>query len=198
MVSIDGRWRFSGDGLNPDRKFIVAAGVGGIEIKGMLLDAMGGPGTDPPRVLINNGATLATSIRYIGNHSTYDDNGATKTHPIKSVLGAGVSNSWYLHGNTFGSSVNRWFDSDGVSGTATIADAATSVAVVFDEAEPDANYRIEVQIVSKSGAAAAGSNRITELTSITASGFTINVEAAPGAGTSRTFSWRIYRYPVNT
>jgi hypothetical protein len=69
----------------------------------------------------------------------------------------------------------------------------TSVAsVTFATAETDTNYRIVMTVNDVTGAAAAGSNRVKYITKTT-SGFTVTLEAAPGAGCDTTFSWMIFR-----
>lgn len=70
---------------------------------------------------------------------------------------------------------------------------ATSVAsVTFATAEVDANYRVQMTVNDVTGAAAAGSNRVKSISKTTA-GFTVTLEAAPGAGCDTTFSWMIFR-----
>jgi len=77
-------------------------------------------------------------------------------------------------------------------GTATVSEANTSIAVTFAAAEPDTSYFLAVTPISKSGAPAAGSNRVDHIDKTTG-GFTLHVETAPGVGTSVTFDWTLTR-----
>lgn len=77
-------------------------------------------------------------------------------------------------------------------GTVTVVDAATTGAVTFTTAETNSSYYLSVTPVSKTGSPAAASNRVSEIAK-TGSGFTITVEAAPGAGTTRVFDWVLIR-----
>lgn len=74
------------------------------------------------------------------------------------------------------------------SGSATLADASTSVAVTFGTAMADTNYRVVAVRTAVSGAPAASSDAVASIAK-TASGFTLTAKAAPGAGTSVTFDW---------
>ena len=74
-------------------------------------------------------------------------------------------------------------------GTATISDVATTVAVTLDYAQPNATYGIIARVNALSGSPSAASLRQPWVSSRTATGFTLNVEAAPGAGTSVTIRW---------
>ena len=91
---------------------------------------------------------------------------------------------------------------DGISGSSVQCNnfggglyflAGTSVAsVTFSTPEPDANYRVQMTVNEVTGAAAAGSNRVKSIAKTTA-GFTVTLEAAPGAGCDTVFSWMIFR-----
>jgi hypothetical protein len=77
-------------------------------------------------------------------------------------------------------------------GTLTISDANTTATNTFSTNETDGSFQVVLTAKSSSGAVAAGSNRILSYTTAT-TGFTITVEAAPGPGTSVTFSWILIR-----
>lgn len=74
------------------------------------------------------------------------------------------------------------------SGSVTIADANTTGAVTFVTPMADANYRVVAVRTGASGVIAASSDVVASVTK-TATGFTLTVKAAPGAGTSVTFDW---------
>lgn len=77
-------------------------------------------------------------------------------------------------------------------GTAMVSEGNTSIVVTFAEEEPDAEYYLDATPITKSAAPAAGSNRVDHIDKTTA-GFTLHVEAAPGAGESVTFDWILMR-----
>lgn len=77
-------------------------------------------------------------------------------------------------------------------GTASIVDANTNVAVTFPTAEVDATYYVTAVAVGVTGAPAAGSKRIFISAKLN-TGFTINSEVAPGAGTSVIIDWIMVR-----
>jgi hypothetical protein len=79
-------------------------------------------------------------------------------------------------------------DRKNLRGTVTISNAATTGAVSFGSAEPDANYKVWLCVNSETGAPAAASRRCW-VSGIGTGGFTVNLEAAPGAGTSVTVAW---------
>lgn len=70
--------------------------------------------------------------------------------------------------------------------------AASTATVTFATAEADANYRVQTTVNDVTGAVAAGSNRVKSIAKTT-TGFTVTLEAAPGAGCDTTFSWMIFR-----
>lgn len=77
-------------------------------------------------------------------------------------------------------------------GFVIIADAATTSAVTFTDNEVDNAYFIVCSIAGVTGAVAAGSLN-SYITAKATSGFTINLEAAPGAGTSVQVNWIMIR-----
>lgn len=79
-----------------------------------------------------------------------------------------------------------------VDGTVTVAETATGATVTLDTAQADTDYTIFIQAQSSSGAAAAGAFAIASKTYGTG-GFSFTLVAAPGAGTSVTFDWRLIR-----
>jgi len=80
------------------------------------------------------------------------------------------------------------------SGTITISDAAaTGAGTAFSAAQPDTNYVVLMQPVeAATGSPAAGAYRVQSIAKTTA-GFTITLEAAPGAGTSVTYRYLVHR-----
>jgi len=77
-------------------------------------------------------------------------------------------------------------------GLVQVTGANTSATVTFTTAEPNATYFIVATPVELINTPAAGSNRVTSITK-TASGFTINVEVAPGGTGIVTFNWIMVR-----
>ena len=77
-------------------------------------------------------------------------------------------------------------------GLVQITDTNTSATVTFSSAEPNATYYIVATPVSVTGTPATGSNRVTTISKST-TGFTINVEVAPGSTNSVTFNWIMVR-----
>ena len=77
-------------------------------------------------------------------------------------------------------------------GLVQVTGVNTSATVTFTTAEPNANYFIVATPVELTNTPAAGSNRVTNI-SKTASGFTINVEVAPGGTGIVTFNWIMVR-----
>jgi hypothetical protein len=78
-------------------------------------------------------------------------------------------------------------------GTVLIADANTNAAVTFATAEPDANYQVWLTIAARTGAPAAGAYIPIPTTALATTGFTVNLTAAPGAGTDVTYNWLVIR-----
>jgi len=77
-------------------------------------------------------------------------------------------------------------------GTVTVSNTDTEGTVTFAEAQDDATYEIVLTASAETGTPAAGSATVTKQAK-TASGFTITLEAAPGASNSVTFSWILRR-----
>jgi pectate lyase-like protein len=77
-------------------------------------------------------------------------------------------------------------------GSIIISGTNSSGTVIFQTAEPDANYFLTVTPTTINGSPAAGSNRVKSI-SKTATGFTILLEAAPGEEKSVTFDWHLVR-----
>jgi hypothetical protein len=77
-------------------------------------------------------------------------------------------------------------------GFADISGAATTSVVTFGSAEPTAAYSIHLTVMDLSGAPAANSRiAYADATSRSTAGFTINLVAAPGVGTSVRVHWMI-------
>lgn len=77
-------------------------------------------------------------------------------------------------------------------GQVTISAAATTAAVTFGTAEADANYRIGRLTVTPGAGFAAGSTRAYVTGKLT-TGFTINLEVAPGGAVANLVDWGIER-----
>jgi hypothetical protein len=77
-------------------------------------------------------------------------------------------------------------------GLVQVTGVNTSATVTFTLAEPDNNYFIVATPVQLTNTPAVGSNRVTSITKTT-SGFTINVEVAPGGAGIVTFNWIMVR-----
>ena len=80
-------------------------------------------------------------------------------------------------------------------GSVTISGVATTGVVTFSTAEPDANYRVVGLAVESVSGAPAASSFIASVAqgTRTVNGFTINLNAAPGGGTSVSVAWTIER-----
>lgn len=74
------------------------------------------------------------------------------------------------------------------AGDVTITGAATNNSVTFDLEEPDTGFEVCVTVKSVTGAPAAGAY-IPIGMAYTTTGFTLTLTAAPGIGTSITYSW---------
>lgn len=92
-----------------------------------------------------------------------------------------------------GATFKDWVPPRGNRGTITIADANTSGAATLAATEIDANYDVDLFISTKSGAPSPASAIVDSIASKTTTGFTLNLNDAPGVGTSRTFVYRIRR-----
>lgn len=77
-------------------------------------------------------------------------------------------------------------------GQVTIADTATTGVVTLAPVEPDATYFVQVTPVAVAGAPTTGASTIRSVTKAAGS-FTIEVATAPGAGTSVSYDWFVYR-----
>lgn len=82
--------------------------------------------------------------------------------------------------------------SEQLFGGFTISDAETTAEVTFSVDVPDTSYIVVPVVTGITGAPAAGARNITAIAK-TVSGFTIAVEAAPGAGTAVTYDWILRR-----
>lgn len=98
---------------------------------------------------------------------------------------------------------NFFQDVRGISGTAsnannlggsvTVTGTATSQTVVFTNVEPDANYRLIFSVRNVSGTPASGAFIPIAPTNKTTTGFTFNISDSPGAGSSITYDWFLFR-----
>lgn len=84
-------------------------------------------------------------------------------------------------------------NANNLGGTVVVSDANTSAAVTFTNVEPNASYRLMFSVKSVSGTPASGSFIPTAPSSLTTSGFTINLQSAPGAGNSISYNWFLFR-----
>lgn len=83
--------------------------------------------------------------------------------------------------------------SSGFVGTVTISGTNTSSAVTLPVVQATASYQVLITPQTSTGTPAAGSNRPLSISSQTTTGFTLNIEVAPGVGNSVTFAWGIMR-----
>ena len=80
----------------------------------------------------------------------------------------------------------------GLSGSATIADTATSIDVALNPNMPDLAYSVTLSVSASTGGAASAALVPTSITKATDK-FTINIPTAPGAGESVTFDYQLMR-----
>ncbi len=73
-------------------------------------------------------------------------------------------------------------------GSFTLSDSETSKAVAFPEPQPGTSYVITATPVAEVGAPAAGARDVKTIVKTT-TGFTVGVDAAPGAAASVTYDW---------
>lgn len=77
-------------------------------------------------------------------------------------------------------------------GNVTIANAATTATVTLSPVEPDGIYFVQVTPVTSTGAPAAASFTVAGVAK-GAGSFVLTVAGAPGAGTSVSYDWLVYR-----
>lgn len=77
-------------------------------------------------------------------------------------------------------------------GSFQIAGAATTATITFSRTEANTSYFVSITATAKTGAPAAGANRVVSVAKAT-TGFTVTVEAAPGGATDVSFDWIIVR-----
>ncbi len=77
-------------------------------------------------------------------------------------------------------------------GQVTISDTSTTAGVTFGTAEANVTYFIAAIVTATSGTPATGSTRI-HITAKATTGFTVNVEVAPGTSNSVTIDWIMVR-----
>ena len=74
------------------------------------------------------------------------------------------------------------------AGSVTVSGAATTGSATFSSALDDALYSVALTRTGVTGSPAANSDAVASIAK-TASGFTVTVKAAPGAGTAVTFDY---------
>lgn len=79
-----------------------------------------------------------------------------------------------------------------IRGIVTVSGTNTGFSVTFTDNLPDNDYVVYVQAISSTGVPTAESFIISAKT-YTASGFTVTMLLAPGAGTSVTYDWQLIR-----
>lgn len=128
------------------------------------------------------------------------------TPGVRTVLNASADEIWKtedgvstLYRNSAGklqvkslSAVGSSF-ANNLGGAATISNTATSATVTFGTDEVDTGYRVLITPLAATGTPAAGSNRVLANITRGTKSFTFNIEVAPGAGNSVSFSWLIFR-----
>jgi len=79
----------------------------------------------------------------------------------------------------------------GAIGEITISGLSTTGSVNFSQPQPNTNYIVLVSpVVAKTGTPAVGAFQVPEVAKTT-SGFTLTLAAAPGAGNSVTYQYRV-------
>lgn len=108
---------------------------------------------------------------------------------LGSVAVADGGIQWYSAsvGGTLGSQTPK-----NMRGVIEVSGASSSAVFTFTNVEPDTAYYIVATPIYKAGSPAAGSNRVLQIVT-SVSGFTLYVEAAPGAGTLVGFNWIMVR-----
>lgn len=78
------------------------------------------------------------------------------------------------------------------AGSVTLSGTNTTSSATFSGSEPDTSYRVVVTPTTQSGSPGASATRIKSV-SKTTSGFSFDVETAPGTSNSVTFDWMVMR-----
>jgi hypothetical protein len=121
---------------------------------------------------------------YLTNIPSGAPSGSIAMFPHQKLWGANLTSTKGISAtNTAANNLRGSIIISGVNGSGT---------VIFQTAEPDANYFLSVTPTAINGSPAEGSNRIKSI-SKTATGFTIILEAAPGEKKSVTFDWHLIR-----
>jgi hypothetical protein len=104
------------------------------------------------------------------------------------ILWAGSDGNVYEVGRNF---------TDRLVGTAALVGASTSVAVSLAGLgffnEPDTNYVVQFWVNSFSGGTPAAGSLVAYATVIATTGFTLNVQTAPGVGVTVNYGWEAIR-----
>jgi len=161
-------------------------------------------------ITIDAGASYTYIGQQAGTIGTVTDNGTYTTNLYNPAAYYQASGGLKRYQTTIGSTVDITSDLNcirqralkGISSTQTysnnffgyvdIADTATSAAVTFGTAESDVNYGLVFGSWNVTGSPAAGSHS-AYMTARATSGFTLNVDVAPGAGTTVRIFWMLVR-----
>lgn len=110
-----------------------------------------------------------------------------------SVLGAVIMPDTGLrHYNTAAGGALLANSPGNMRGSFQIAGAATTATITFSRNEANTSYFVSITPTAKTGAPAAGANRVVSVAKST-TGFVVTVEAAPGGATDVSFDWIIVR-----
>jgi hypothetical protein len=196
--------RFSAENLHADTYAIIAGLQGPYNILGNHWGESNQ--TNIPRFHFNGAAT--TVIRIEGNVFGSKGSDAVATTVRDGAGPYQLTQRGNLYRNAAGTTLStkaedRVYGVLGISGTTTAASnlrgqvtvsgATTAGTVNFATgSEVDTTYYVTVTPIGTTGTPAAGSNRVSTVTKNT-SGFTVNVEVAPGAGNSVVFDWHLIR-----
>ncbi|RCW44219.1 glycosyl hydrolase family 28-related protein [Paenibacillus prosopidis] len=179
----------------------------GVQVTAALNNTISGNTIDGNSIANSRGIYFESSA--IGNNAT-GNTIANTTTGIESASSGSDSN--YAYTNVFRSVTTRFpraifsnffqnvrgisgtdSNANNLGGSVTVSDANTSQAVTFTNAEPDTSFRIMLTVRSVSGAPASGAYVPVAPSGKATTGFTVNLQSAPGAGTSITYEWFLFR-----
>jgi hypothetical protein len=185
------------------------------------IDTLGGSGrtlnmAGVGQLQISNGLTSNTSVSTISGllpHSFFTILNYQDSFTFTLVSGSGTGNivlrdqrsiemnkfgqqiTFYVNGQGKACEVGRNFSTRKV-GTASISGGNTTAAVTFAGAglfdEPDTAYRVQFWVESVTGTPAAGSWN-AYASSLATSGFTLNVQTAPGVGNTVNYGFEVIK-----
>ncbi len=143
-------------------------------------------------ILVVNGGSRAGVILHSKDYTVQDNR--RDVDGINEVVELG-SDTWRLNRNLHlveGVSSTA-VQSKNLAGTVSVVTTSFTGAVTFATAELDANYKLSVVASDSSGGTPAASSTVIRSIAKTTTGFTITVEAQPGAGVTVVFDWLLLR-----